>query len=175
MACYRKRHEAPGGQSYRGSDAQERCSLHGLPFEDCSRAIWSDERRPESLHAHDGSQRAQSLWRTRGWGRQDHHEPHGHANSASRIESDRRREVQPSNRRHAIGRNEAHYADDDREESDEQRCRSHVFSSGGRLDSPASPVRLFFILTQAISCPLRAGERRARRPRIPRVDKTLRH
>ena len=99
--------------------------MHRLPFEDRSRAFRSEERRRESLHAHHGSQHTQSLWRTRGRGTQDHHEPHGNANSAGRIESDRRREVQPSNRRQAIRRHKAHDADDDGEESDEQRCRSH--------------------------------------------------
>ena len=52
-------------------------------------------------------------------GSQDHHEPHGNANSAGRIESHRRREVQPSNLSPAIGRNEASDADDDGEEGDE--------------------------------------------------------
>ena len=119
VACHRERQEDTGCQSHCGTDAQERGSLHRLPFQDRSRVIRPHERRRESLHAHYGSQRAQSLWRTRGRGRQDHHEPHGHANSGGRIESHRRREVQPSNLGPALGRNEASYADDDGEESDE--------------------------------------------------------
>ena len=86
--------------------------------------------RRESLHAHYGSQRAQSLWRTRGRGRQDHDEPHSHPNSAGGIESRRRCEVQPSNLGPALRRNEAAYADDDGEESDEERGNSHGFSGG---------------------------------------------
>jgi hypothetical protein len=56
--------------------------MHRLPFEDRSRPIRAEERRRECLHAHHGSQRAQSLARTRVRGKEDHHEPHGRANSA---------------------------------------------------------------------------------------------
>ena len=64
---------------------RERGSLYRLPFEDRSRAIRPEERRRERLHAHHGSQRAQSLWRTRGRRTQDQHESHGNANSTGRI------------------------------------------------------------------------------------------
>lgn len=99
--------------------------MHGFPFKDRSGALRPEERRRESLHAHHGSQRAQSLWRTRDRGIQDHHESHGNATGAGRIEPDRRGKVQSSNRRHAIWGNDAQHADDDRHEGDEQHGNSH--------------------------------------------------
>ena len=114
--------------------------MHCLPFKDRSRAIRPEERRRESLHAHHGSQRAQSLWRTRGRGRQDHHESHGNANSAGRIESDRRSKVLSSNRRHAVRGNDAQHADDDSNEGDEQHGNSHVPPIC--LSSAFSPARV---------------------------------
>jgi len=93
--------------------------MRRFPFEDRSRTIRPEERRRESLHAHHGSQRAQSLWRTRGRGTQDHHESHGNANSAGRIESNRCGKVLSSNRSHAIRGNDAQHADDDSKEGDE--------------------------------------------------------
>jgi hypothetical protein len=67
----RKRDEAPGDLRHCSPDPQHPGSLHRLPFEDRSRAIRSEEHRRESLQAHHGSQRAQSLGRTRGRGAHD--------------------------------------------------------------------------------------------------------
>ena len=93
--------------------------MHRLPFHDRSGVIGPHERGRESLHAHDGSQRAQSHWRTRGCGRQDHYEPHSNPNGAGRIKSPGRCVVQPSNLDPDLGGDEAAYADYDGEESDE--------------------------------------------------------
>jgi hypothetical protein len=81
--------------------------MHCLPFKNRSRAIRPKERRRECLHAHHRAQGAQGPWRTRGRGNQDKHQPHGNPNGTGRIESDRRREVLPSNRRHTIWGNDA--------------------------------------------------------------------
>jgi hypothetical protein len=103
--------------------------MHCLPFKDRSRAIRPKENGGEYLHTHHGSQCAQSLWRTRGRGTKDHHESHGKANNASRIDSDRSGKVLSSNRRPAIGGNDAQHADSDSKEGDEQHGNSHVFST----------------------------------------------
>ena len=106
----------PRWLSHRGPDAQERGSLHRLPLENRSRAI-----RYESVAAspcmHITAPNARSVFGAREAG------AHRITTSpmATRITRPhrvgRRCEVQPSNRRHAIGRNEAHYADDDGEEA----------------------------------------------------------
>ena len=63
-SCNRKDKEATGSHSHHGPGAQE-CAVRRLPFEYRSCAVGSEERRRECLHAHHGSQRAQSLGRAR--------------------------------------------------------------------------------------------------------------
>jgi len=58
VAWNRKHQEAPNRQGHRGPDAQDRGSLHRLPFKDLSRAFRPEERCDECLRAHHSSQRA---------------------------------------------------------------------------------------------------------------------
>ena len=126
MTSQRKREKDPGCQRYRSTDTQERGSTCRLPFQDRSGVIRPHECRGESLHTHYSPHRTQSLRRTRDRGRQNHHEPHGNAKRRGRMESHRSRKIQPSNLAPTLGRDEAAYADDDREESDEQRGNPHT-------------------------------------------------
>ena len=126
VARHREHHKDTGDQRHCGTDAQKHRPLRCLPFKDRACVLRPKEDRRESLHTHDGSERAQHPWRTRGCGRQEDDEPHGNADSASRIESCRRCEVQPSNFGPALGRNQAAYAYDNREERHEQRGHPHA-------------------------------------------------
>jgi hypothetical protein len=137
VARHREHHKDTGDQSHYGTDAQERWTLCGLPFHDRSRVVRTHQYPRESLHGHDGSQHAQSFWRTRGCGRQDHDEPHGNANCASRIESYRRREVQPSKFSPALRRNQAAYPYGNREKRYEQRGYPHtgIYRSNATISS----------------------------------------
>ena len=103
--------------------------MHCLPFKNRSRAIRPKENGRKHLQAHHGSQRAHGLWRTRGRGTKDDHEPHGNANNASRIDSDRSGKVLSSNCRPALGGNNAQHADNDSQEGDEHHSNSHVSST----------------------------------------------
>ena len=124
----RKRHEDPGGQRHRGPGACRSAVPRIVSHSRTARARSGPRSVAESPCMHiRRPTRAESLA----------HERPGHpgsprvpwqTDSAGRVVSTGRREVEPSNRGHAIGRNEAHYAEDDSEEGDEQRCRSHVFS-----------------------------------------------
>jgi hypothetical protein len=120
------------------------------------RTIESEERRRESLRAHQGSQRAQDLGRTRDPGNQNQHESHGDANGGSRMESDRSREVLPSNRRHGIGRHDAHNTDDCDEERDDQRGNPHVPPT----TSPVLPDTGANLFRTALSLGFFSGARR---------------